>query len=82
MTGEGVFTAHRHLDSPAIFHQDDDLQHNEPLPHSPLKKMANDRLYRDRKVPVPPFEFNAEVAEVFDDMMHTEQAVDVEFVTR
>ncbi len=82
MTGEGVFTAHRHLDSPAIFHQDDDLQHNEPLPHSPLKKMAKDRLYRDRKVPVPPFEFNAEVAEVFDDMIHRSVPLYAELIRR
>jgi tRNA (cmo5U34)-methyltransferase len=35
----------------------------------PYGKMKRDQLYSDRKTKVPPFEFNAEVADVFDDMI-------------
>jgi tRNA (cmo5U34)-methyltransferase len=32
--------------------------------------MGKDTIYRTPKTPVPPFEFNAAVADVFDDMIH------------
>ena len=32
--------------------------------------MGKDTIYRTAKTPVPPFEFDAAVADVFDDMIH------------
>lgn len=43
----------------------------QPLARSPhnKEKAVRDTIYRERKKRVPPFSFNAEVAEVFDDMI-------------
>ena len=44
--------------------------------------MPKDQLYRNRKDPVPPFEFNAEVAGVFDDMIHRSVPMYAEIIRR
>ena len=44
--------------------------------------MTKDQLYRDRKDHVPPFEFNSEVADVFDDMIHRSVPMYTEIIRR
>jgi len=44
--------------------------------------MKKDRLYRNRKTQVPPFEFNAAVADVFDDMIHRSVPLYAEIIRR
>lgn len=44
--------------------------------------MTKDRLYRTPKQKVPPFEFNAAVAHVFDDMIHRSVPMYAEIIRR
>jgi len=44
--------------------------------------MPKDQLYRDPKDPVPPFEFNSKVADVFDDMIHRSVPMYAEIIRR
>ena len=44
--------------------------------------MPKDQLYRNRKGHVPPFEFNSEVAGVFDDMIHRSVPMYAEIIRR
>jgi tRNA (cmo5U34)-methyltransferase len=48
----------------------------------PLINMSKDQLYRDRQGRVPPFEFNVEVAGVFDDMIHRSVPMYAEIIRR
>lgn len=44
--------------------------------------MTRDRIYRTPQDPVPPFEFNAAVATVFDDMIHRSVPMYAEIIRR
>jgi tRNA (cmo5U34)-methyltransferase len=44
--------------------------------------MDRDTIYRSPQTPVPPFEFNREVADVFDDMIHRSVPMYAEIIRR
>lgn len=48
----------------------------------PDGNMDRDQLFRNPKNPIPPFEFNTAVANVFDDMIHRSVPMYAEIIRR